>query len=310
MLARSTALDRTLRNLDAGLIGLVLRATRHLSVEHASELGNRIGRAAGPRIRKHQHVLANLTIAFPDAPASWISETAVSIWGQIGRTMAEYPHLPRLSGPELGQRFELVNHLGASDLGPGRRGLVFAGAHQANWNLHATVGALTGLPLSVIYAEQANIALEQLIAPFRNAIPSRFVHVRDTVRHTMRELSAGRHVGLFVDHRIDQGELVPFFGQPAPTTTIAARIAAKLGTGIVPTRLERLPGVRFRLTLERPLWPEPNLSDPHDAAFEMTTRLNRRFEEWIRERPSEWCCAKRRWPKEILDPGVRGPLTC
>jgi lauroyl/myristoyl acyltransferase len=30
----------------------------------------------------------------------------------------------------------------------------------------------------------------------------------------------------------------------------------------------------------------------------MTQRVNARFEQWIRERPEQWQCTKRRWPRE------------
>ena len=30
----------------------------------------------------------------------------------------------------------------------------------------------------------------------------------------------------------------------------------------------------------------------------MTGEVHRLFEQWIRERPGEWFCSKRLWPKE------------
>ena len=31
----------------------------------------------------------------------------------------------------------------------------------------------------------------------------------------------------------------------------------------------------------------------------MTRDLNRLFEQWIRERPEQWLCLKRAWPKAV-----------
>lgn len=298
---QSAALQQAMAGVEAGLVGAVMGATSHLSVERASDFGCWLGRRLAPRMRKDRNVRGNLAVAFPDRDLDWIAATAIEIWGQIGRSLAEFAHLPRITGLELHHRFELVNHVSPAELTGARTGFVFAAPHQANWNLHAVAGALGGFPFSVVYAQQKNRALERLIARYRDRIPCDFIPVARTVRWMMAELNAGRHVGLFVDHRIDEGEMVPFFGHPASTTTIAARIAAKLDSAVIPTRLERLPGVRFRLTLEEPIRPLAGLRDPREAAFDMATRLNARFEAWIRERPADWCCVKRRWPKEVTE---------
>ena len=79
--------------------------------------------------------------------------------------------------------------------------------------------------------------------------------------------------------------------------TVPARIAAKLGAGLVPTRVERLDGVRFRLTVYEPIYADPQITDVRAAARRMTEQVHAHFEQWIRERPEQWVCAKRRWDK-------------
>ena len=36
--------------------------------------------------------------------------------------------------------------------------------------------------------------------------------------------------------------------------------------------------------------------------MQMMGELNRLFEQWIRERPEQWLCIKRAWPKTIERP--------
>lgn len=315
MLERWTALDRGLRGIEAACVAGVLGIAARLPVERASDLGGWIGRSFGPRLRKSANVRANLAVAFPDRDPAWIDRTTGDVWAQIGRTLAEYPHIPTLAGPALRERVELVSHVPPAEL-RGPHGLVFVAAHQANWELLAVAGALADFPLSVVYAEQKNAAVGRLIQRYRGALPCGLITVRDTVRRMMTEIAHGRSVGLLIDQRIDEGEPVPFMGFPAPTSTIAARIAAKLDTAVVPTRLERLPGVRFRLTLGRPIRRDPAHRDPRHAAFAMTERVNAAFARWILERPADWCCVKRRWPKEVMEsakeamafPGTEGAV--
>jgi KDO2-lipid IV(A) lauroyltransferase len=40
--------------------------------------------------------------------------------------------------------------------------------------------------------------------------------------------------------------------------------------------------------------------------MQMTRKINALFESWIRERPQEWMCTKRRWSKHLTKPDWRG----
>lgn len=303
LVGRSSAVDEALRAVESGLVGMVLGATAKLPLELASEIGERIGRTVGPRMRKHRHVLRNLAFLFPGREPAWIERTALGVWGQIGRTLAEYPHLPAICGVGGAPRVELVSQF---DLEPVRRGeqpMLFAAMHQANWNVPAAAGHVGGFPLSVVFARQRNQRLERRIARWRDTMPCGFIDVAEAARGMTAALRRGRSVGVLLDHRVDDGENVPFCGVPAPTTTVPARLAARLGAGVVPARIERLPGVRFRITLEQPVFAPAGLPRGDRAtAHAIMTRVNEAFGRWIMERPADWCCVKRRWPKGAPPP--------
>jgi KDO2-lipid IV(A) lauroyltransferase len=65
---------------------------------------------------------------------------------------------------------------------------------------------------------------------------------------------------------------------------------------MVPVRAKRLGPARFELEFHEPIAVDPD-ADPKRAALAAMTRFNAVLEDWIRERPDEWMCAKRRWPK-------------
>jgi KDO2-lipid IV(A) lauroyltransferase len=292
--------ERVLGQLDVAVVRLVWLAAGALPVDRASAFGDRLGRWLGPRIGRHRHVLDSLAVAFPDRDDAWLERTAVAIWGEIGRVVAEYPHLPALCAGGSDERFELVCHFDLEPVRRARQGMIFVASHQANWNLPAVAGRLGKIPLSVLYREQRNPTLEALIRRWRNTMPVRFIDAAAGPRPILQELAAGRSVGLQMDHRVEGGEPVPFFGVEAPTVTIPARLAIRVGTGLVPSRIERLEGARFRITLHEPIHADPEIADPRLAARRMTEQVNAHFERWIRERPEQWVCAKRRWPKDAI----------
>ncbi|MEZ5837958.1 MAG: lysophospholipid acyltransferase family protein [Geminicoccaceae bacterium] len=298
--------DLGLRLVEMATIRTLWLVSRAIGIDRASDLGAVFGGVVGRRLRKNKHVMRNLKIVFPDRDQGWIEETAHKTWRQIGRVLAEYPHIDELCRMGEGARVTLVSEGPLEDIRNAPVGMVFLAMHQANWNLPALAGALGNFPLDVIFAEQKHSAFEAMIASHRNRMPCGFIHVRDVPRKMIAALRQGRGVGLFVDHRIDGGDPVPFFGHDAQTTTIPARIACKLGTGVVPTRIERLDGAYFRLTLGRPVYPDPDIAGDHEAAHSLMCKVHERFEEWVRARPEDWCCVKRRWSSSISKPARRG----
>ena len=106
-----------------------------------------------------------------------------------------------------------------------------------------------------------------------------------------------------MDQRVDSGVPIPFFGIDKHTTLVPARLALRHGYDLVPVRTERLDGARFRVTFLPPLRPDDPGADEIEQARQVTRKINALFEEWIRERPTDWWCSKRRWPKDAHPPG-------
>jgi len=98
-----------------------------------------------------------------------------------------------------------------------------------------------------------------------------------------------------VDQQLNEGVPVPFFGRPAMTGTATAALAMRFRCKVLPLRLERLPGTRFRVTIF-PAMPFPDEADQQLANLAFMTDVNRMLEDWIRERPEQWFWVHRRWP--------------
>ncbi|MEK0084572.1 lysophospholipid acyltransferase family protein [Benzoatithermus flavus] len=288
------ALRDALWGIEAGLLERIWRLAEARDPDKASDLGAQIGRLIGPHTVKHKQITRNLRIAFPHWLPHRIEDMALHTWRQIGRTIAEYPYLPRICDPAEG-RIRVVD-LGGLDLvrRTGKPG-IFVSAHLANWNVSPVALAWSGLPLTVIYARQKNTTLEAKIEQWRAAIGCSFLEVRQAGRQMLRELQRGRSLGILMDQRYDRGEEIPFFGIPATTSVGPAKLALHLGLPLIPVRVQRLQGARFVITFFQPIRPEPDLP-PDETARDMILKVNRMFERWIRETPEQWLCAKRRWP--------------
>jgi len=290
--------SRCLHTLGAHAEGMVLRLfwllARSMSPERASATGRALISRLGPRTHKHHRLTGNLKLAFPDLGAAQRETLARRIWGNLGAVMAEYPHLDTIATGRASSFVDVIMNEDTRKIFAGKQPAIYVTAHLANWELVAATIARSGIPLSVIYGPQRNPVLERMLQRQRKSLGCRFIASKNGVRRLLRELRAGRSVGLLPDQRVEQGQPVPFFGREAPTSIAPAWLALKLGCPLIPVQVERTGNARFRTIFHRPVTGVDSGTTGIDPV-QLTTELNRIFENWIRRQPEQWLCIKRRW---------------
>lgn len=275
-----------------GLCGLF----RALPVDRASALGGWIGRTVGPRLRSTRTARRNLERAFPEKSPAEIDAIILGMWDNLGRVIAEYPHLDAIGAYGPGGRTEVVGgeHIDALR-DDGKAGILVSG-HFANWEVKPVCSRKMGLELAVVYRAPNNPYVDRLLTELRGAGGGTHIPKGpEGARTLIRVLTKGGHVGMLIDQKMNDGMPVPFFGRDAMTAPAAAQLALRLGIPLVPARTERLDGARFRITVLPPVEP-PNSGDRNADVRILMERLNALLEQWIRERPAEWLWLHRRWP--------------
>jgi KDO2-lipid IV(A) lauroyltransferase len=224
--------------------------------------------------------------------------TLMGAVGQAGRMSAELPRL------WLGQTPPVVwaQAQAADDAYALGKGVLFLTPHMGCFEITAQAlavrfGAQYG-PLTVLYRPARQAALGEVMALARNrpglqAVPTNL----SGVRHMIKALRAGQAVGLLPDQVPPEGMGVwaPFFGKPAYTMTLAARLALQTGAKVVLIWGERLSwGRGYRLhtqALDRAL------SNDLEAAV---VQINEAMEAMILACPQQylWGYARYKAPRQ------------
>ncbi len=284
--------------VEAGLIRLLGVVGGLMSPDTASRLGARLARRFGPGLDKSRLIRRNLKIAFPELSTGETDELVRNIWANLGSIVAEYPHLRTICDTRAEDRLEIVMQEPLEVFKLTGKPAVFVTAHLGNWEISAATIAHLGIPLTVVYTALQNKHMDRLLAAARNALGFRAVERSNAARELLRRLKHGTSVGLLVDQRVDSGEPVPFFGHDMLTSTTPAQLAIRFNCDLIPVQVQRLQGARFRVIFHKPLTADDPTADPAKQAIQITRKINNLFESWIRERPHEWMCTKRRWPKD------------
>ena len=147
------------------------------------------------------------------------------------------------------------------------------------------------MPITVLYRPPKIGSLEPLMREGRSRPNVRLVPADLTgVRAIFRALKAGEAVGFLPDQvpGEGEGEWDEFFGRPAYTMTLAAKLAQREGVRCFLVFARRLPGGRGYAMQTRPLPP----AQPGEAP---TRRVNRALEELVRQCPGQYLWSYNRY---------------
>lgn len=298
--ARFPALQRAAWRLEDAFFGGCFWLLQRMPPALALRLAERLFAAIGPMTAKATTVRNNLAVAFPTREPAQLKVMTRDLFGHLGIAVVELALLERL-WDERAQRIEFVAADAVAPLLRNGNGIVFVTAHVGAWQLCNLIAPYYDIPITTVYAPETNPFLNARLLRLRQAFQCQLAPRDGSMRVLMRELGAGRAIGLAVDTRLDSGELLPFFTVDAATNSAPARLALRYNCELVPLHVQRLPGMRYRVELSEPIRAPDAAASIDDKALQMTRDLNLLFEKWIRSTPTEWMCLKRRWPRTAYE---------
>lgn len=277
----------------------IVRALPHPA---SRALGGALGGFAGQLDRRRVRIAdENLAAAFPALVAGERRRITRHCFRHFGASFCDALSSLRFDGEALLARLELVgweNFERAAELGHrdgGGKGTIVLGSHFGNWEVVPAAIALTVGPMSSVGRRADNPHFDRVIQRLRTRYGNRALDKRGAVREMFRLLERGGRLGLLIDQRVRAEEAidVPFFGRPALTSPIVARLSQRTGAAVVPVFGEELPGGRYRVEALAPMLPQKGDDD---------VALSRRYlailEDRVRERPEQWLWLHNRWKRD------------
>lgn len=281
-------LEAAIAAFAGGVLGL-------LPLDWASALGGAMGRWIGPRLGITKRARANLHDTMPELSRADTDAIVRGMWDNLGRVVFEYPHLRKIKvfAPDGRVETHGLEHLDRA-LAAQRKVIMFSG-HIGNWEIAALAGGQYGIDVAQIYRAANNPIVDRMVARLRGDQGELIPKGAVASRRAVAALRRGGHLSLLADQKLNDGIPVPFFGRDAMTAPALALLALRFDCDVLPVRVERLHGARFRLTVYPPL-PKPQTGDNGADVAALMLEVNRTLEAWIRERPEQWFWLHRRWP--------------
>ena len=239
----------------------------------------------------------NLKIAFPEMSRRERSRLLRDSIVNLGRHLGEFSRFSAITPETLRETIDcegLDNLDAARALG---RGVIMITGHLGAWEMGSLALSAFGYPFDFLVRRIENPAIERVIDNTRTRFGNRTIDKRSAARSMLTTLRKGGMLGLLVDINVvrNKGIFVDFFGVPASTTFIAAKLALRTGAAVVPIFVpweERRQ--RFVMYIGAPLTIECSGDEEKDIR-QLTSRFTKTVEDYVRRYPDQWLWIHKRW---------------
>jgi KDO2-lipid IV(A) lauroyltransferase len=268
-----------------------------IGLDAASFVGGIIGRNVFYRLSAASRARRNLIAAYPEKSAAAIEAITLEMCDNLGRLVAEYPHLRNLSVEGKRPRVDIENvHIGHDAVAAGK-GVIFVTGHFANWEVMTIAAGILDPAGAFVYRPANNplvgnwISRQRLIQGPQEQIKKG----QRGLKRMFRLIRDGKAVFMLADQKTNEGIAASFFGRDAMTTAAPAALSLKLGAPIIPVSTQRLSGAHFRVTIHSAIEFSPSGDHTKDI-IALTTKMNAVLEDFVRAQPAQWLWVHRRWP--------------
>ena len=285
-------------------IGLAcLRLVGCLPTAAQLALGRHLGRVAYRLAPGRRRIAArNLELCFPELSATDRDRLVRRHFESLGMTLVEHGLAWWAPDAWMHERVELVGVQHLRDALATGRGIVLLTGHFGSQEVTGRVVRAEIPEFGALYRPSKNPFVDELLKRIRSRSASMMIP-KQSMRRMIRALRQGIPVWYAPDQsqRRSFSSLVPFFGEPAMTTTALSEIVRLGNAVVVPLLPRRFPETgRYTLEVLPALEDFPGPSPEADAA-----RVNALLEAHIRKAPEQYYWIHRRFkgrPPPYPDP--------
>jgi KDO2-lipid IV(A) lauroyltransferase len=258
-----------------------------LGIEKASRLISSLFLKVGPKLKRHQVVLRNLELCFPDMDKKERELLAIQTWSNLGAMFGEMIFWKFMEMDEIKRKIVVEDDVGAFQKGA----KIIVGAHISNFEIWGQIPRMFEFHTHSLYTPLKNGLINKLLLMFRESKFMHFYsnHSHNTLKNYISALNKDEVICMLVDQHRPYGIVTTFFDQPVKTTDLAAKLALKYDSPLFVGRIIRTGLACYKVKTEKLEITE------NDNALTITQRINDIFEMWIKEYPEQYYWIHRRF---------------
>lgn len=265
-----------------------------LSIDKSANICSVIARKIGPHLSVTNIARKNLEYVYGNEIN--IEKTIDELWNNYGRYIGEFPFLNSMNKEEISKRVKITGLEHVEQFQKNKQPFMMFLGHQANWDFMIRQINEIYPKFGIVYRKVNNPYINKFILDERaddqniTMIAKGNSGAKDLIRAIKSEMS----IAMLVDQKMNDGIEVPFFDKPAMTAPAIARLSIQYKYPIIPCQLIRLNGSNFELRLHPELKYKVTKDIKKDC-YNIMVEINKKLEDWVRERPGQWFWFHNRW---------------
>jgi KDO2-lipid IV(A) lauroyltransferase len=284
--------------IEAAIVRFGLFLFTLLGVKNASNFASYVAKFIGKRISVNSLARQNIQKSLPNLTPNQVEDVLDKMWDNLGRIVGEFVFISKSSGKDLMNfaDFDQASKNNIEYIKKNFNGGIIFSAHIGNWEIGPKIFLENGINVKTVYRPLNNEYVDDMTSKIRGVeLISKSTQGNKQI---INEIKNGNYVIILADQKISDGIWVPFFNRPALTTASIAKLALKYNVPLIPARSIRAgEDFKFKLRVEKPIEFQKTDSIRDDLVLELTTKVNQKLEEWIKEYPSQWFWVHNRWKK-------------
>ena len=247
-------------------------------------------------LRRRRIIDFNLGLTFPEMSVDERRHLAREVSRHFGRVALDAIRLQGLEPDDLRAEVTVEGQANLQRAIDSGRGFFLLSAHLGSWEAAALIsGILIPGGMSVIHRPLDNPLLDAELERIRATFGNRALGKVNISREILQAIKAGEVIGILIDQRPRGVDFeVPFFGHPAKTHPVLARLVRRTGVPVVPIFGYWDGPARYTVTFGEPIVPA-ELTEEELEDGPLTERFMAVTEEAIRRRPEQWLWYHDRW---------------
>lgn len=242
---------------------------------------------------KTKNMRRNIRAIFPDLEEPAVESLTRKMLANLGHHVAEIFHITSFREAKHGLCIDFSTPQGVTF--DGKSPAIYVGAHVGSWELAALVFTQENLPITVIYSQNENATINNLLMDQRRQTGANYVEKNKALRPCYQALDRGEPVALLVDQRVNPGIDVNFFGRPTAISRIPARLATNFNCPIIPFEVVRIKPGHLRVVFQEAILPSGNRGK--QAELKLTQDIADTVQDSIIRNADTWFCTKLRWKR-------------
>ncbi len=265
-----------------------------LRLRISRKIFSKIFQKIGPLVKSNKIIDQNLEKYLGNYNEGKKDNIKLDMWSNYGKTFVEYLFLKKFRNNK--DHIQIKGEENLKDIINANKQVIFISGHFANFELMSMELTKRKVKLATIYRPLNNFFLN----PFMEYVRETYVCKNQIkkgisgVKEAIDYIKKNYNVALMVDQRVSEGKKLPFFEEPALTTTLPAQLALKFNLEIIPIYIRRMEGDNFEMEIYKPV--DFIKTDNVDSdKINLSIKINKIIEEMVSRDPGQWIWTHNRW---------------